>query len=588
MERNIFDEIRRQVDIVEIVSHYISISKHGKDYVGLCPFHSDNNPSLHVSPEKQIYKCFSCGAAGNVFTFVQNYEKVNAVEALKRVCQIANLPIPEQFQREVKVQVDPNARYHQLMKDLANFYNLQLNTEEGIEALTYLKDRNITNDDISYFKIGYCNEDPTKSIDFLRNKGYSDSEIHSCGVTGAGNEMKDHQRGRIVFPICDYKGRVVAFSGRKFRESDKDAAKYVNTPESVIFHKSNVLYNYHNASVNSRREGYCYIVEGFMDAIALHKSGLKNVVATMGTAFTDNHKKLLNELKCEIRLFFDSDEPGQNTTIKSVESLNNQQFTTKVVKPMIGRKDIDEVLKNDGKDAVIEIANNLQNTVEYSLDYYAKRTNFKNHESMKNYISKAINVLVNSKLDDIDLEVYLARISNETKLNVSVLKQEYNKNTKTDYYPEYETYDISPEVVKKHLNKYEQADHQILKMMIDSELNIVLYKTKNISLCTKTCRQLAALIIDAFNKGKEISYASLISDAEDNTELINLISDLSEETYPESKLEELIKIVSDDFLIKIDVEDLERQLKEAVTLQEKIEIGNKIIEIKKRNKIEQQ
>ena len=584
MDTKIYDEIRKEVDIVDVIGNYVALSRVGKNLKGLCPFHSDNHPSMIVSPEKQIFTCFSCGATGNVFTFVRDYEKCSFNEAVRKVCQISGIKVPSQLNEVVAVKHENKfQRIYDLVKDINAFYLYQLQSNLNSDAAKYVKSRALSDEDVNYFNIGYCPDSGLESINFLKNKGYTDDEIitSGVGVDVGKNNIVDRLRGRVIFAIKDSEGRVVAFSGRRIK--DGVGEKYVNTPESVLFHKSNVLYNYSNAIVNSKKDGYCYIVEGFMDAIALHKAGIRNVVATMGTAFTDDHIRLLNNLRCNIRLLFDADNPGQIATDKCIESLIGTKINVSVVLPLAQAKDIDEVLQHDGKEAVVSLINNLQSIYDWKINYIARKTNFANHEEVKGFIKDSVEFLARAKVDDIDLEIYSEKISNLAKVTPGLIKTQFNKAKSNviqdDFTEEFnELYDAR-KLVKK-LDKYQQADHQILQMMIDSQMNILEYKALRISLSNKTCRQLANMILDKYSRNEDISYPSLLNEA--TPEIAKLLGELNREKYPEIKMEELAKVVGEDFLDKLDKEDLMRQLSNETDPIRQAEIAQKIINITKK------
>jgi len=584
MDIKIFDEIRKQIDIVEVIGNYVPLSRVGKNLKGLCPFHSDNNPSMIVSPEKQIFTCFSCHASGDAFKFVMDYEKISFIDAVRKVCEICKVPLPKELVKNDFVKpVDKYEKLYNLMSDLVSFYSYQLKIDENSEPNKYLNSRNLTKEDLDYFKIGYSPESGIESIDYLKSKGYTDDEIISTGVgvdLGKG-KIIDRLRGRIIFSITNSDGKVVAFSGRRLKNDN--SAKYVNSPETVLFHKSNVLYNYSNALINCKRDGYCYIVEGFMDAIALHKSGLVHVVATMGTAFTSDHIKLLKQLKSEIRLLFDSDQPGQIATNKCIDSLMNQDLNIKVVVPLTNNKDVDEVLQTKGDKEVVKLVSDVESIVQYKINYYASLTNFMNHEDAKKFIKDSVKFMSEVHLEDIDIDFFIQQISKKSSISISIIKNEYKKLAKI---PEYDFDNqekfINHVQVEKVLDKYDLADHQILKMMIESPLAIAQYNRLGISLSSREARKLANLIIDKEYRAEEISYASLFAEADAETS--RLLGQISREDFPDTNIEVLADIVGKKYLKKLDKEELLRQLAQETNPLKQAELGQKLIELTKNSK----
>ena len=300
------NEIRQQADIVDIVSRHINVVKKGKNHFAICPFHNDTNPSLSISKDKQIFKCFVCNEAGNVFTFIQKYKKIPYMRAVKEVADIVGIDFklaePKQYEvTDIKTKV-----LYDILKDTMLFYKNALLSNQ--EAFEYCNARNITSKVIQHFNIGYS-PDFDKLISYLLAKGYKKEDIYRSGISiEHDGQLKDRFSRRLIFPITDLNGRVVAFSGRLIEKSDM--AKYVNSPETEVFVKGSTLYNYADALSDIKKEKKMYVCEGFMDCIALWKAGIKNAVALMGTAFTKEHLKLFKYLGVEIILTLDADDPG--------------------------------------------------------------------------------------------------------------------------------------------------------------------------------------------------------------------------------------------------------------------------------------
>lgn len=586
VNNNIFEDIRKSVDIVEVINHYVPLVRAGKNYKGLCPFHSDSNPSMVVSPEKQIFTCFSCGATGNVFTFVRDFEKISFIQSVKRVCDITGVKFPEELE-EKKTESKHSSienRLYSLLKDLTNFYSYQLKVTSGDIAVQYLKQRNLNEEEINKFQIGYAPADGVSSIRFLQSKGYSLDEIITSGVgsENANMEVVDRLRGRVIFPLCDSYGRVVAYSGRRINQ---DGEKYVNTPETILFKKGSMLYNYHNAYNYGKKEQCSYIVEGFMDAIALTKAGINSVVATMGTAFTPEHIKLLQSLRNEIRLFFDSDGAGLNATNKALDILSKSKIKVKVVQPMEESKDIDELLQSQGSAAVISIINRVWNEFDFRLYYLERKLNLQNHDDLKKYAQEAASFLAHQGIDSFDKEHYINLISRKTGFSKELIKQYINHNMEPDdYYDSYADY-LTPKKVtfkkqKKFLNRYALADRQIIKMMLEDPMNILKYINSEVFLSTKVCRDLAALIVAKFQEENEVSIASLFNDLKG--ELSIELGEIIQDEYPQIEFEKLINIILVDYSVEMENEDLERRLDETNNDDEKLAIAAKIIEQRKK------
>lgn len=578
----IASEIAKNVNIVDIVGNYVDLRRKGKDSWGICPFHNDKDPSLCVSQEKQIFTCWSCHTTGNVFKFVEDIERISFIPALKKVCELGGIKVPAELESNAPVAINKYQRLNDLLNDLSKYYMLQLSTEDGVAAKKYLQSRNITNEDITTFKIGYAPEDGLRSIEFLHSKGYKDDEIVSCGI-GLDDKrggLIDRLKGRVIFSLTDAKGNAIGFSGRRLVENN-DLAKYVNSPETVLFHKTNTLYNFKNAFDNAKC-GFTYVVEGFMDAIALHKAGFKSVVATMGTAFTEDHIKLLRSLKTEIRLLFDSDEAGQTATARSLHLLRNSKLNLSVVKPLEGYKDVDEALNKGGKEVVEKLVNNLKTPIDWQLNHLSSLINFENHDDVKKYVSKAVELLADSQIDEMDKEYYFNTISSKSRISKQLINKYYDEAVRkidSDFAESNQFNGYTIHNVEKALNRYEQASHQILIMMIKNPLNVAKYNSLGVSLCDKTCRQIAALIVDTYNKGIQITYPNLFLEA--TPEMSKVLGQLSNENYPDRELEDLANILKIDLNKKLSIDELKIQLEQEKDLEKQQEIARQIINIKR-------
>ena len=294
-------EIRKSVNIVDMISEYIPITKKGRNYFAVCPFHDDHNPSMSISPEKQIYTCFVCGAHGNVFNFIMDYENVTFYDALRMVADKVGIHLDN-----VPIKKKSNSVFDKMYEifDISNkFYQNNLLTKDGNNARVYLNNRGFTDEIINEFQIGLSTN--SKLTKVLCNKGFDNNILLKSGISSGGdNGIYDTFTNRIMFPLWDINGRVVGFSGRIYNKSD--TSKYVNSKESEIFKKGSLIYNYHRAKEEIRKKKFVIIVEGFMDVIALYKAGIYNVVAMMGTAVTNEQAKLLKKLSTNIILCFDS------------------------------------------------------------------------------------------------------------------------------------------------------------------------------------------------------------------------------------------------------------------------------------------
>ena len=371
IDNDLKEEVLKHADIVEVIKSFIPVTKKGKNYFAVCPFHDDTNPSLSISPEKQIFRCFVCGASGTAISFVMKYKGLSYFEALKTVADISGFDDPRLHETTTKVVKKDETAEPMLkcLKDLTLYYQYALTTEEGKDGLDYFNSRNLDDSLRDKFLLGYAYKDGKATCEYLQKKGHSIKTIEDIGVGKMnGSYITDKNAGRAIFPICNANGDVVGYSARRIGNGDE--AKYVNSPETYLFHKSKILYNYHNAKDKARNKKCIYVLEGFMDVFALAKIGYDNAVALMGTALTADHISMLRNLNCEIRMCLDGDLPGQMAMMEACKLFAKAGLTCRIVFNNNSSKDPDEILNTEGKDALISYLNNLQSYPEFALNYY--------------------------------------------------------------------------------------------------------------------------------------------------------------------------------------------------------------------------
>ena len=360
------NEIQNRCDIVEVISKYVQLSKRGKNYFGLCPFHDDHNASMSVSPDKQIYKCFSCGESGNVFTFVAKYNNISFHEAVILLGKEKGYDLQDTTSNMVQ---DKHTKDYEIYDYACKIYQNNLYTSSGKSATQYLTNRKIDKDTIKKFKIGLS---LNKSIitEYLVNKNYDITRLIDLGLTNDRN--KDKFLNRIMFPLFDLKGRVVAFSGRIY--NTKSDSKYINTMETDIFKKGNLLYNYHNAKDSLKKTDYVIVMEGFMDVIRASTIGVNNCVATMGTAFTKEHIELLRKMTDNIILCFDGDKAGEDATVSSLKMLEDNGITPRIIR-LPEDLDPDEYILKYGSDSFKYQIENTITPIEFKMQILKSNKN---------------------------------------------------------------------------------------------------------------------------------------------------------------------------------------------------------------------
>ena len=564
------NDIRSKANIVDIISSYgIEVIKKGKDYVCVCPFHNDHSPSMSISVSRQIYKCFACGEGGNVFTFVQNYEKVSFVEAVKIVAE----KIDYHLKNDISVQrVDKHKKEHDILNLATMFFQNNLNTSSGIEAKKYLKERKIDEKIINDFQIGLALDGKDDLFKLLHSKGYSADLLESLGlVTIVNDQVYDFFKGRVVFPILDIEGNVVGFSARIYR-GEKDTSKYVNTKETLIFTKGNNLFNYYKARGPSKKKKQIIIVEGQMDAIRVFSSGLENVVALGGTALTQNQINLIKRLNVKVILCLDGDSAGEKATLVNGDLLTKNDINVQVVR-LSDYKDPDEYIINKGIDAFKDNINNAIDYIDFKIKAQKKEININNTEELATYINKIIVDVSNIK-DPILKEVTLNKISTEYNISLDILKNKLDSLNKEEKIAR-EIFVSDKKEVKK-LNGIDIAIRKILFYMMNDIKYIKLYQNKIGFFEDKLYRDIANEIVYYSEKNQTINVADFISYIQTNEKLGKVVFEIIDAN--DSELNELEFINYIKVLNQKSSELRIKKIKEQIKLELDIDKKKKLLE----------
>ena len=542
------NEIRSRANIVDIISGYLQVSSKGKNYVALCPFHNDHSPSLIISPEKQIFNCFTCRTGGNVFSFVMKYENVSFAEAVSIVAKKVG------FNLKNDVFVKSENKYskdYEIYEYAMKYYLNNINTTDGSKARDYLLKRGINETIIKEFKLGYSGSSKDTFYKLATNKGWDIETLNKLGLINKVNEnVYDTFINRIVIPIENLKGEVVGFTGRIFNGED-NTAKYLNTKETEIFKKSSLLFNYHNAKNYIRDRKSVIVVEGNMDAIKMSAKGFKNVVALMGVALSYEQIDILKRLKVPVILMLDNDNAGEEATIKNGESLINSGVDTKVVR-LSGAKDPDEYLEKFGIDAM---QNNIDKAIKYidfKIECLKKDKDLSNMEDLITYVKEVINS-INGE-DDLTKEIILSKISKDYTIDIDVLKSNLKTEVKKDVKKE-EVVDVRD----KKLTKYQKASHKVLYYMLMDSKYINLYKNTLGYFKERIERVLASEIVyyESNNGNIDVAdFTTTIMGSEDEYEFLQIIlsengnTSVSDEEF-NSCVKAILDIYKKDEIIKV-------------------------------------
>lgn len=567
VKTDIVEEVRRKANIVDVISEYIPLSKNGKNYVGVCPFHDDSNPSMFVSPDKQIFKCFACGVGGNVFNFVMNYEHLSFKETLKLLGD--KFGIDTKVNIGKKTESDPSLEAYEIV---TKYYENSLFTNKGVDALKYLNGRSISDEIIREFRIGYSpNEDVVTKM--LVSKHFSYDTLVNIGITTKTDYgYRDFFFNRIMFPICDHENRVVACSGRIF--NGEKTSKYINTKETKHFRKGSILYNYYRAKEYALKEKSIIITEGFFDVIRCYTAGFKNVIATMGTAVTEEHVKAIRKLSTNIILLFDGDNAGAKATYSCGNILMKNGIVPKVVR--LGEYDPDEYILKFGPEGFKTIMSHPISFMEFKLDYLKQNRDMTKIADLSSYVNDVIEEI--NKMDDLVLrDITIDKISRELGIDKSIITSRLENNQKK------EKKVIQPKV--KKLNKYDKASYKIIYYMLNSEDIINIYQNRGIVFNENIYRDLANEILYFYKNNGKISSADLISYLNEKKELVDIIVDVESMNYDEKynieEIEDCINLLK-KYAIQREIDRLNDNLKKELDISKKAEILNKILELKKR------
>jgi len=423
-------KVIEKASIVDIVSHYLPLVKTGKNFKAVCPFHEDTNPSLTVSPDKKIFKCFVCGTGGNAITFVQKYENTSFRDAIRRVCEISHINIPELDALKMsEKKTNPLQKEFDALAFISKFYQVVLSSEGGSDALNYITNRFITEEQVRKFKIGFSPTNGTETIKMFGAKNLSLKTLEDVGVAVTINgEMADRFNSRVVFSIMDSNGDVVGFSGRTL-STNKEISKYLNSPESPVFLKSKILYNYSEIKRVVAIKKHVYITEGFMDVIALDRFGIP-AVATMGTSLSSDHLKLLRTLKCEIKVLMDGDNAGRLASLKISRLLFLNSFNVRVIHNSQEKRDPDEIIRDNGEEGLSAYLKNELSYLDFLNDYY--RDLLIDNTKTDEYLKLAFEGL--SFLESIDLiafEKAMNKVAGTLRANLQTVDKQYQKYSKS-------------------------------------------------------------------------------------------------------------------------------------------------------------
>ena len=574
IDSQIINDIRNKIDIVDVVSSYLKLETRGKNYFGICPFHDDHTPSMSVSRDKQIYTCFTCGATGNVFKFIQDYEHISFVESVKKCADIVGISLDIKINNEDSI----NTKYKELY-DIYNisqkFYQNNINSTLGKEAKKYLYDRKLTDNEIKKFEIGLSLNEFDFLTKLLKQKKYSEKDMLKSGLVNANdNGLHDVYRNRIMFPLQDINGHVIGYNGRAYQGNITN--KYVNSKETDIFKKRDYLYNYHRAKESARIKKEIIIMEGPMDVIRASTIGIDNVVAALGTSFSSAQASLIKRLSSNVIICFDGDEAGLKGTKLAIKELHSLGINPKIVR-LPNNADPDEYIKLNGKDKFIEQLNNAYNIMEFKELLLKKDINFNNAEDLSKYVKTMIDE-INSIDDDILREITINKLIEDTKIDKKIILDKIEKKDTKEI--------VLPKKRALSRNKYEKSLECLFYYMLHFDDAIKLYDKKITYIDKEDYRHLGFQINAFYKQNGYISVADLLTELHDDEEAVKTIGKIMTLGLPIKYNEEAII----DYLNNI--QEYNEKMKETKFIDElkktndintKLELGLKAIERKLRS-----
>lgn len=567
-------DIKSKVNIVDVISEYLPVEQKGKNYFAICPFHDDHNPSMSISPEKQIYTCFVCGASGNVFNFVANYEKVSFVSAVKKVAQKAGINLDINVKDDYKPQDTKYDKYYKMFDMTNKYYQNNIKSVYGKKAIEYLHNRKIDDDIINEFEIGLSMNDNNVSK-LLEKKGYDVNELIDIGLCGKkDNFIYDIFRNRIMFPLYNLDGKPVGFSGRIYN-GEKDS-KYVNSKESIIFKKGNLLYNYHRALSHAREKHQIIVVEGFMDVIRLYTIGIKNVVATMGTAITKEHANLLMKLSKNIVLCFDGDKAGEKATISALDALEKIGITPKIIR-LEDDLDPDDYIIKKGSDSYLTHLNNPMSSVVFKINIDKSKTNFNDYNEISAYLKNVSKEL--EKIDDkVVYELTVNKLSKETGVSCNTI------NDMVKSMPKNEIKVITKRTSLKK-DKYQKAEEYLVHYMLRNVDAVLIYQNNVSYLNDPILSKIAMQILEFYEINRYINITDFTVFLEDKTDLIEKSLIIDDLRLPDEVnvdiLMDYVKTI-DEGILKREIEKTKKQIKEEMDVAKKISLTEKLRNLKKK------
>lgn len=543
------EEVRSSSDIVDVISAYVRLKRRGKSYVGLCPFHKEKTPSFHVTPDKQMFYCFGCQEGGNVFSFLMKTEKVSFIEAVKTLAKRAGIELP--VYDEPQAGSTQNEQLFRANMIAARFYHRSLTeTSEGEFAIQYLRNRGFSGDTIKKFELGYAPRGWQALINHATEKGVETEYLEKAGLVSKRDDDSyyDRFRGRVVFPIFSTSGRIVAFAGRQLYEDDT-LAKYINTPETPIYQKGKLLYGLSMNRDEIRKQTYAILVEGYTDLISMYQSGIQNVVASSGTALTEEQIRLLARYAPTVVIVYDADSAGSTAALRGVELVLERGLDVKIAQLPEG-EDPDSFVLNRGKDAFLDVIDKSVSFIDFKASELQKKGLFTSPENQTRAIRSIIETLAKIP-DELKRNFYIKAIAERYDLYETVLYRELDAITRKERSrprvrempekPAPTDNNGAPEERVTHpenpIDSFTSAERDILKLLLQSDREVQEFIYSQVSpdeMIHPVARKLFGELYEQYRKSGKTE-ASLLLHDEAFTEYSSIITRLLAERYEVSE-----------------------------------------------------
>lgn len=554
----IIEEVRQSNDIVDLISQYVRLKRSGRNYFGLCPFHNEKSPSFSVSPDKQIFHCFGCGAGGNVFTFLTKIEGLGFVEAVQMLAEKSNIQLPTLTNQRDSAKEELKAKVMKVNQFACDFYHQNLYKSEAKMAQEYVKKRKLNNETIKSFQIGFSGKFD-ELYQQLKNQGFGEREILESGLVNKNEKGQfiDRYRNRLMFPICDVRGRVIAFGGRVL---DDSKPKYINSPENVVYSKGRHLFGLNVAKKGDLKK--IIIVEGYMDVISLHQRGVTNVVAALGTAMTEQQGWLLRKHAEQIILSFDSDDAGLAAKIRAMDILQNMGCDIRILQ-IEGAKDPDEYMLKYGNVRFQALIEKALSVLEFKVKVLKKQLNLENVNDKIKFLNQIAKLL--SKIDNtMEKEVYVERIAKQYNISKEAIYAEVNKLTYANHQGEKILENKKPVVIHKKpeqqvSQKVKKRENTVLSILLTGDLGIFELLRQNIKVEDfkyELNQKIAQKLYEEFEKG--------------NSNINGILDTLGEEEQSQ-----VTAIMADDY----EIDDMEKAIDDIVQSYQKDKLNQKKLEL---------